>query len=353
MRKISFVILYLSGVFLLFSCQSYTQSVDITLGEHNCFRPGEIWADTDGTHINAHGGGMLYENGTYYWFGQHMIAGEAGNRARVGVRCYSSTDLYNWKNEGVALSVVTDDPNHDIAKGCILERPKVICNARTGKYVMWFHLELKDEGYSSARTGVAISDKVTGPYQFVESFRPDNCEARDMTLFVDDDGKAYLFYASQDLAYADQYDGRNATIHVSLLTDDYLRPSGRFEKIFPGRWMEAPAVFKHNGRYYFIGSGCSGWAPNAARSAVASSVWGPWKELGSPCIGPNADKTFFSQSTYVLAVADKPGAFIFMADRWNPKNAIDGRYVWLPVNFDDGKVILKWMEEWDLSYFDK
>ena len=123
---------------------------------YNAFHPGEIWRDTDGVHINAHGGGVLHHDGVYYWFGEHKVAGRIGNTAQVGVQCYSSTDLYNWKNEGVALSVV-DEPGHDIERGCVIERPKVIHNATTGKFVMWFHLELKGQGYSAARTAVAVS----------------------------------------------------------------------------------------------------------------------------------------------------------------------------------------------------
>jgi len=57
-------------------------------------------------------------------------------------------------------------------------------------------------------------------------------------------------------------------MHISLLTEDYLKPSGRFVRVFEGRSMEAPAVFKHQGRYYLMASGCTGWAPNEARSAV-------------------------------------------------------------------------------------
>src|SRR5688572_25205326 len=102
---------------------------------HNCFRPGQLWPDADGVHINAHGGGMLHVGGTYYWFGEHKIAGKEGNRAMVGVSCYVSTDLYNWSNAGIALPVVHYNPSHDLAAGCILERPKVVYNRRTGKYV--------------------------------------------------------------------------------------------------------------------------------------------------------------------------------------------------------------------------
>jgi hypothetical protein len=47
----------------------------------------------------------------------------------------------------------------------------------------------------------------------------------------------------------------------------------------------------------------------------------------------------------------KKNAFIYMGDRWTPKNAIDGRYIWLPILFEDGKPILRWFDQWDLSIF--
>ena len=127
------------------------------------FRPGELWKDTDGVAINAHGGGIMFHGGKYWWYGEYKTEGEAGNLAQVGVSCYSSDDLYNWKNEGIALAV-SDEPGSDIERGCILERPKVIYNALTGKFVMWFHLELKGSGYSSARSGIAVADRPEGPF---------------------------------------------------------------------------------------------------------------------------------------------------------------------------------------------
>ena len=75
---------------------------------YNNFRPGELWLDNNGVHINAHGGGILYHNDTYYWFGEHKTEGKTGNVALVGVGCYSSKDLYNWINEGIVLSVATE-----------------------------------------------------------------------------------------------------------------------------------------------------------------------------------------------------------------------------------------------------
>jgi sucrose-6-phosphate hydrolase SacC (GH32 family) len=306
------------------------------------FTPGELWNDADGVPINAHGGGFLYDHGTYYWFGEFKVAGTAGNKAHVGISCYSSKDLYRWKNRGIVMPVSTDSSS-DIADGSIIERPKVLYNRKTHAYVMWFHLELKGQGYRAARAGVAISKKPTGPYRYLRSFRPDGEMSRDMTLFEDDDGSAYLVTASED----------NKTMHVSQLDETYLNTTGKFQQIFIGQTLEAPAIFKRNGKYYFVGSHCTGWAPNPAVSAVADSILGPWTMLGNPARGPDADLTFHGQSTYVLKVMGLPDAFIFIADRWNPQNAIDGRYIWLPVQFQNSGFFIPWMPSWDLSIFAK
>lgn len=93
--------------------------------------------------INAHGGGVLYHEGKYYWFGEHRP--ESGFVTEKGINCYSSTDLLNWNYEGVVLPI-SEAKGSDIEKGCIMERPKVIYNKQTGKFVMWFHLELKGRG---------------------------------------------------------------------------------------------------------------------------------------------------------------------------------------------------------------
>jgi len=169
-----------------------------------------------------------------------------------------------------------------------------------------------------------------------------------MTLFEDDDGAAYHFCASEE----------NGTLHISQLSDDYLGTTGKYTRVFDKRWHEAPAVCKHNGRYWMITSDCTGWAPNAARLATAGSIWGPWRELGNPTEGINPDngigpeKTFGGQSTYILAVPGKADAFIAMFDLWRPENAMDGRYLWLPMRFEDDKPVITWQSAWDLSVFD-
>jgi hypothetical protein len=372
---------------LLFSIISFTSSLFAQGIEqkHQVFYPGKIWNDNRNIHINAHGGGVLYHGGKYYWFGEHK--GEQSNSAFVGVTCYSSDNLYDWRYENVALSI-EKDPDSEIVEGCIIERPKVIYNAKTKKFVMYFHLELKDKGYAAARTGIAVSDKVTGPYKYLKSCRPNAGRypvnmskaqrrlpvkpsdfpkqwtdewkkavvegmyvrrdwvggqmSRDMTLFVDDNGKAYHIYASEE----------NLTLHLAELSDDYLNYTGKYIRIAPTGHNEAPALFKKDGKYFLITSGCTGWAPNAARLFSADTLWGPWTEHPNPCRGDNAELTFHSQSTYILPVVGKKDAFIFMADRWTPNHPIDGRYIWLPIRFENGLPVLKWHDSWDLSVFD-
>lgn len=306
------------------------------------FKPGSIWTDTDSRIIQAHGGGILYNKGRYYWFGENK-GGDTlpGNRVDViGVSCYSSRDLYNWENKGIVLPAVTHDIGHDLHSSAILERPKVIYNDITGRYVMWMHIDKVD--YRYARAGVAISDRPEGPYEYFGSINPNGCDSRDMTVFKDDDGKAYIIYSSE----------WNSSIHISQLTPDYTAVEDEYSSHFESTAMhgsrESPAIFKNNGRYYMISSGCTGWDSNAAEYAVSESITGPWSVKGNPCIGRNAEKTFDSQSTFVLKVPHKRNSFIFMADRWNKDNLADSRYVWLPLLFKDGKPVIEWMNGWKL-----
>lgn len=347
------------------------------------FRPGQLWHDNNGRHINAHGGGVMYHEGTYYWYGEHKA--DTTSSAYVGVTCYSSKNLVDWTDRGVALAV-TDEKGSDIEKGCILERPKVIYCKNTGKFVMWFHLELKGKGYRAARYGVAVSDTPCGPFKYLRSGRVlpktyaqgfntslvDGLKAsldkkmewwtpewrkeiergmfmqrdydggqmaRDQTVYVDDNGKAYHIYSSED----------NLTLQIAELTDDYTAHTGRYWRMAPGGQNEAPALFKKDGTYWMITSGCTGWAPNKARMFWAKNITGPWTQVDNPCRGPKADITFEGQSTYILKVEGrKEPMFIFMADIWRPEHPSDARYIWLPIEYENAVPVIRWQKEWTL-----
>lgn len=344
--------------------------------------PGKEWPDRKGEHINAHGGGLLFHEGKYYWYGENRPA--RGFTTEVGVEVYSSSDLMNWEDEGVALAV-SEEAGHDIERGCIMERPKVVRNPKTGKFVMLFHLELKEKGYAAARVGFAESDSPVGPFRFIRSLRPNAGKwptdfsrrdirkakklkeadykewwtpewreaireglllardvpggqmSRDMTVYVDDDGKAYHIYSAEE----------NLTLNLAELTDDYLDYTGRYVRIAPGGQNEAPTIFKHDGVYWMITSGCTGWAPNEARMFKAASLWGPWEQLPSPFVGKDAKKSFHTQGTYIFKVESTEDGFVFMADRWNPQSLKNSRHIWLPIDFEaDGTPVIRWVDSW-------
>ena len=308
------------------------------------FHPGRPWLDTDGHPIHAHGGGVLFEDGVYYWFGENKDAPNCPGTTRadvVGVSCYSSRDLLNWKNEGLVLPAVPDDPSHDLHPSMVAERPKVIFNRASGKYGMWLHVDSPD--YTKASAGVAVSDAVTGPYRYLGCVRPNGCDSRDMTVFQDDDGRAYLLHSSD----------WNSVSMIADLTPDYLGLTGHYSRHFDhgtkNTGRESPAVFKHAGRYFQITSGTTGWNPNAAEYSVAEQIHGPWTVIGNPCAGPESETTFRSQDTFVLPVRDRPGRFIFMADRWVPENLQASSYVWLPLEIRGGELRVRWRDSWTLS----
>jgi hypothetical protein len=367
-------------VLFLLSCLSiYGQEIN------NLIKPGQPWPDTQGNHINAHGGAIVYYNGLYYWFGEHRLTRSETDRTHYGVGCYSSKDLVNWKNEGLALQV-TSDTSGLLTRGCVIERPKVLFNKKTGKFVMWFHHELKGQGYKAAMTGVAVSNNITGPYKYIRSLRPNagiwpvnfseeqkkttikegdlkswseewklavknglfvrrdfagGQMARDMTLFIDKDGKAYHVHSSEE----------NMTLQFSELTDDYLDFTGRYWRVLPGESNEAPAIFVSNKKYYMFTSGTTGWKPNPGRIAVADKLTGEWTPIDNPCRGTEEENkvTFSSQSTNVLSVPGKKNLLIYMGDRWTPANLADSPHVWLPIEWEKGSPVIKWYNEWDLT----
>ncbi|HEX9048201.1 MAG TPA: glycoside hydrolase family 43 protein [Verrucomicrobiae bacterium] len=321
------------------------------------FHPGEVWLDSSANPIQAHGGGVLLHSNVYYWYGEDRTPGGSG-----AVSCYSSTNLYDWKREGVALAK-SDLPRVD-GDRCFVERPKVIYNARTKKFVMWMHLE--QNGYRYSRAGIAVSDTPMGKFAFLQAIRPvANTNAftagddagqdlyggtfRDMNLFLDDDGKAYVFYSSEG----------NWTLYVVRLNEDFTGPetpvveNKTWSRVLVRKMREGAAPFKCNGRYYLITSACTGWKPNAADFAIAESVLGPYESKGNPCVGADAETTYDTQSTFVLPVPQHPNGFIFIADEWHPQNLPDSRLVWLPFTVKtNGTFTLPWRDRWDLSIFD-
>ncbi|WP_185232658.1 family 43 glycosylhydrolase [Teredinibacter franksiae] len=183
---------------------------------------------------------------------------------------FSSTDLVSWVDHGPSLSV--DDlswaDNYAWAPDAAY---------KNGKYYLVFPAGsgFKDRKNPERSTkwmgiGIAVSDSPTGPFKdaiggplWREPY------ANDPSLFIDDDGKAYLYFH-----------GKNADYYVAEMADDLLSIKGEFRKMDMGGYepkMEGPWVFKRNDNYYFT-------MPENNRMLayyMAKSPKGPWTYKGS------------------------------------------------------------------------
>ena len=291
-------------------------------------KPGEVWPDDRGEHVQAHGGGILKLGDTFYWFGEDRARTNA--RGRCYVSCYSSTNLAQWtfRNQVVKLA----DPEN-LGRGWILERPKVFYNAATKKFVMYAHID--DGRYQFASVAVLTCDTVDGDYQYRKSFRPLGHESRDIGQFVDDDGTAYLIFEDRPFGF-----------RIARLSDDYLNVEK--EVCLIPKHMEGGALVHYGGLYYAIGSALTGWSANPNKYATAGSLAGPWSEFRD--IAPPEKKTYGAQSTLLLKIAGtKTTSVIFMGDLWKPQTQWDSRYLWMPLEIGGGKLSLPEPHEWTLD----
>jgi len=305
------------------------------------FTPGQTIHDTDGNPIKAFAGGISYFNGTYYWYGEFKNV----TFPTAAIVVYTSQDLLNWKYHG---SIVPGLHKGELARFVSVERPHVIYNDRTKKYVMWVHPE--NQEYNLGLTGVFVSDSPTGPFTLSGIFHdrgpdgggPFNDDNRDQSIFKDDDGKAYHIFSSH----------KNNGLVISEMTSDYLRPSGH--SIDVGLVCEAPTIFKRNGVYFLLRSECSGFGFNDNKYATADSMLGKWTDHGILAQGPDSANTFSTQVTEVVNVRGKRDAYIFVGDRW--KEPLDKTLdIFLPVTFTGTRTLaVYWKDKWDIdSVFNK
>ncbi|WP_181794746.1 RICIN domain-containing protein [Streptomyces sp. WELS2] len=289
---------------------------------------GTQFTDTSGDPVHAHGGGVIEVGGYYYWFGEDR---NSDNTFR-SVDAYRSSDLRNWEFRG---RVLTRSSAAELSTAYI-ERPKVVYNAATGKFVMWMHKE-NGTDYSEARAAVAVSDTVDGTYTYRGSFRPlGQYMSRDLTTYVDTDGTAYMVSAANE----------NRDLHIYRLTADYTGIAGLVANPWPGGHREAPALFKRDGVYFMLTSGATGWNPNQQQYATAASPAGPWTSWKA--VG---DATAYgSQTAYVLPVQGTSGtSYLYLGDRWGDSfggKVNDSRYVWLPLAFPTAtSMTMSWYPE--------
>lgn len=295
----------------------------------NTLQNGTLWLDTAGEPIDAAGGCILKVGSTYYWYGN----------SGVYVNCYSSTDLVHWTFVNAILGPGSVDATGvvaaDLTTPCVVERPKVIYNSSTGNYVLWFHYD--STSYSLGKVGVAVCNTPAGDYTYQGSFNPGGLDSRDMTIFQDTDGSAYLISATVT----------NGRLSLFKLSEDYLSCTFMYN-IYGGLTVggtyagrEAPAIVNQNGTYYLITSACAGWYPNQAKystctTTLSNSTAASWSSM-QPVGNSSA---FYSQSTWILTLNGTSGTtYMLMSDRNRIPNTGDQNFyfVWFPLNISNGK----------------
>jgi hypothetical protein len=107
---------------------------------------------------SSHLQGIVEVDSVYYWIGENKLNGSAFQ----SVNCYSSTNLVEWTFVGELLSLQSSG---DLGPSRIVERPKVIYNDATSKWVMWMHID--SSSYGEAKTGVATGSSICGKYNYL------------------------------------------------------------------------------------------------------------------------------------------------------------------------------------------
>lgn len=312
------------------------------------------WKDNHGQLINAHDGGVIFTNGKYYWYGLALrplgrdTLENNGAATTTGINLYSSNNLNNWIYEGVILPTSTDK-NNLLRSPMRMERPKIIYNHKTKKYVMWFHYvgypgnHKQNIGYADA--GIAVADKITGPFKFLGYTRPinDSGAVKDCSLFVDDDSSAYFIYDRK-------LPNGSRCLHIVKLSDDYLHATDQWTKIDIASRREAPAIIKQDGIYYLVTSDVSGWKSNAAKTYKTNNLFGTWTDIGNPCVGDQKETTYNTQCTYAFKVHGKKNLSVIMLERHNTNNFLKCSYVWLPIVISNNQELnFPYLKTWGLS----
>ena len=345
---------------------------------YKSIRPGKIWYDTDGKRIQAHGGSIIFVNNIFYWYGENKegITGRAtGEKCKFwhhGVKLYSSIDLYNWKDEGYVIKE-SDDPSNPFYPANIMDRPHILYNEKTNKFVMWAKTSKSD--FDSCAFSVCIGDSLKN-MNFIKEVKPKGFHAGDFDLFIDNNN-AYIVFENP-----------HTEMVVIKLTDDYLdvtdEVSSHIFKECPPFVREAPAYFNYKGIKYLLTSGTTGYYPNKSIVYKMNSIHGKWEEINNPCENDVFNNSFHAQFSSVFKHPTIKDLYIALGDRWltdlvldlpnmdeafyemfsknikekknlynenlTDENTSEANYVWLPIRFDENNIPhIHYLREWKIE----
>lgn len=203
-------------------------------------------------------------------------------------RCYSSTDMVNWVDNGSPL----DYTAFSWAKGDAWAGQ---CIPRNGKFYYYVPVAQKNGGMA---IGVAVSNSPAGPFKDALG-KPLACSGNgdiDPTVFIDDDGQAYLYWGNPNLYYVklnqDMISYSGGIVKVPLTTASFGTRNGTDRAT---SYEEGPWFFKRNSLYYMVFAG----GPISEHIAYSTSTGptGPWTYRGK--IMPTQGSSFTNHSGVV------------------------------------------------------
>ena len=301
------------------------------------FTPGSLVNDTSGHPLEAHSPGIIKVGATYYMFGEDVSGYTSTTYQFKNINCYSSPDLLNWS---FVNAVLTEQASGDLGPGRIVSRPHVLYNTSTSTYVLVAHGE--NSAYTEGSVLTATSSTVCGNYTYQGKYNPLGHNSRDLGVFQESNGTAYIIYAGDS----------NSDIRIDELASNYLSVTSNVFTFSQGS-REAPTMVKRNGVYYLALSATTGYETNANVYVTATSLSGPWTpERG---LAPGSSNTYDTQVVAIIPIqgaAHSSGdlSYVYVGDKWDQNNLADSRYEFLPLGFGAANSMrLDWYASWTLD----
>lgn len=202
---------------------------------------------------------------------------------------YSTVDMVNWTYRGTPITSKTFSSWAKQDNDCWASQ----CIERNGKWYWYCTATIKGEAYPGI--GVAVADNPAGPY--VDKIKKPLVKGWfkiDPSVFIDDNGQAYLFYGNNMLWYVKL--NKNMTsftgneIEVKTKSEDAFGPyKGYNDDGTPKtNFEEASWIYKRNGKYYL--EYAAGGVPEHWAYSTADKVTGPWTYQGK--VLGQADNSF-------------------------------------------------------------
>lgn len=288
---------------------------------------GQLWRDTNGNVMQAHAPGFVRVGDVWFMCGE-----DRANYWNPDVNLYSSNDLVHWKFERKIIQNGVTRP--ELGNGRFIERPKLLYNQKTDKYVVWCHYEQGKYGASEA--AVFECDSVNGDYKYVWSGRPLDVKSRDCNVFQDDNGKAYFISTTSE----------NTNLGLFELSDDYHKAISH-TSLFNGQRREAPAIVRIDNRYFMFNSACSGWDPNQCKMAYTTNLKSGWTGLSN--VGNNI--AYDTQAAAILTIkGTKQTTYLYVGDRWQDPNLPDTKTIIFPISFNGTRCNFTYHERFDINF---